>query len=229
MTHHINEATVDVVKEFEGLRLDAYRCAAGVVTIGYGYTNRAGFGPGVKMGDRWTQKQAEDMLTLGLEVFAEEIAPHIKARTNDNEFGAMLSLAYNIGTGNFAKSTMLKRFNAGDKAGAAKAMMWWNKADGRVLNGLVRRREAERAMFLSEDWQDARTTPDEPRNTPAKSTTIQAVSVAGLAQLTALVDPVTDVIERLGVSPEFAVTALTLIALVWIFRERIRKWTEGDR
>lgn len=149
----INAATVDLVKEFEGLRLEAYRDPVGIPTIGYGYTSDAGFGPGVKMGDVWTEEQAEEMLSEGLDRFAAKIRPLFTRIPNENQFGAMLSLSYNIGAGAFARSTCLKRFNAGDVAGAAEALTWWNKAGGRKLAGLVRRREAEKALFLTPTHQ----------------------------------------------------------------------------
>ncbi|MCA0945847.1 lysozyme [Salipiger pacificus] len=145
----INQATVDLVKEFEGLRLNAYRDPVSVVSIGYGYTNAAGFGPGVKMGDTWTEPMAEAMLAEGLDRFGQQIAPLFTRAPNYNQFGAFVSLAYNIGVGAFSTSTALKRFNAGDDAGAAEALTWFNKAGGVVLNGLVRRRDAERALFLT--------------------------------------------------------------------------------
>lgn len=145
----INQATVDLVKEFEGKRLSAYRDPVGIVTIGYGYTNAAGFGPGVSMGDTWTEEQAEEMLAEGLERFGAQIEPLFTRAPNENQFGAFTSLSYNIGIGAFSTSTALKRFNAGDEAGAAEALTWFDKAGGKVLKGLVRRREAEKALFLT--------------------------------------------------------------------------------
>ncbi|MAK86523.1 MAG: muraminidase [Pseudomonas sp.] len=145
----INQATVDLVKEFEGLELTAYRDPVGVLTIGYGYTNQAGYCPGVKPGERWTQAQAEQMLAEGLERFGAQIRPMFTREPNENQFGAFVSLAYNIGVTAFRNSTALRRFNAGDTAGAAEALTWFNKAGGAKLRGLVRRREAERALFLA--------------------------------------------------------------------------------
>ena len=144
----INQATVDLVKHFEGKRLEAYHDPVGILTIGYGYTNNAGFGPGVEPGDKWSERMAEEMLRKGLEQFADEIRPLFKRIPNENQFGAFVSLAYNIGTGAFANSTALRRFNAGDVTGAAEALTWFNKAGGRVLRGLERRREAEKELFL---------------------------------------------------------------------------------
>lgn len=145
----INKATLDLVKEFEGLRLKAYKDAVGVWTIGYGITAAAGLGIVPKAGMSITEDEAESLLLKGLEKFAGSIRPKITAPINDNEFGAFLSLAYNIGPGAFAKSSALRKFNAGDKVGAADAILLWNKAGGKVLAGLKRRREAERALFLS--------------------------------------------------------------------------------
>jgi lysozyme len=145
----INDATVDLVKLFEGLRLKAYKDAVGVLTIGYGTTAAAGVGIVPHLGMTITEAEAETYLTRALEKFAAKISPKITAPINENEFGAFLSLAYNIGPGAFAKSSALRKFNAGDKAGAANAILLWNKAGGKVLSGLVRRREAERDLFLS--------------------------------------------------------------------------------
>jgi lysozyme len=145
----INKATIELVKEFEGLRLKAYRDSAGVLTIGYGTTAAAGLGITPKAGMVITEAEAEGYLIKGLEKFAASIRPKITAPINDNEFGAFLSLAYNIGPWAFAKSSALRKFNAGDKAGAANAILLWNKAGGKVLAGLTRRRGRERELFLT--------------------------------------------------------------------------------
>lgn len=146
---NINQATVDLVKEFEGFRAEAYLCPAGILTIGYGITANAGIGVNPVRGMTVTRAEAERHLRMALDKFAADIRPAIKMDLNDNEFGACLSLAYNIGAGAFRKSTLLRKLNAGDKAGAAAEFARWNKAGGKVLAGLVRRREAERALFLT--------------------------------------------------------------------------------
>ena len=96
-----------------------------------------------------TEHEAERLLQAGLDKFGAKIRNKITAPINENEWGAFLSLAYNIGPGAFAKSSALRKFNAGDKAGAANAILLWNKAGGKVLKGLVRRRVAERDLFLT--------------------------------------------------------------------------------
>lgn len=227
----LNQQAIDLVKKWEGLRLDAYRDPVGVVTIGYGYTNGAGFGPGVSMGDRWTQEQAEAMLRQGLELFADKIRPHFTRKPNANQFGAFVSLAYNIGWQSFIKSTALKRFNAGDDEGAAEAIMWWNKAGGRVLRGLTNRRADEAALFMSDPTPfgpDARVTPDAERGSPAQSTTLQAASgaVAGAATVAG-----TAVSQLDGTAQIVVIVAAAVIGLcvLWIMRERLRKWAQGVR
>jgi len=145
----INDATIALVKEFEGLRLDAYKDSVGVPTIGFGTTAMAGVGVKPQLGMRITEAEAEMYLRRGLEKFAAQIQPLITAPINENEFGAFLLLAYNIGPGAFAKSTALRQFNAGNKLRAADAILLFDKAGGKVLKGLQRRRSAEKALFLT--------------------------------------------------------------------------------
>lgn len=147
--NEIDPRAIALIKEFEGFRSEAYRDPVGIWTIGYGTTKAAGVGIDPKAGMTITEAEAEKYLRRALDKFAEQIRPHIKRPTTPAEFGAMLSLAYNIGPGAFSGSTVLERFNAGDKAGAAEAFGWWNRAGGKVLAGLVRRRKAEADLFLS--------------------------------------------------------------------------------
>lgn len=182
----INKATVDLVKEFEGLRLKAYADPVGIITIGYGTTAAAGVGITPKLGMTITEAEAEAYLMRALEKFALQVRPRITAPINPNEFGAFLSLAYNIGPGAFAKSSALRKFNAGDKAGAANAILLWNKAGGKVLKGLERRRVAERALFLTPAApQRPATAPQAPMvapapQKPAKAPAGPAIVVGGI-------------------------------------------------
>lgn len=143
----VNDETIELIKEFEGCRLTAYKDPVGIWTIGYGTTARAGLGIIPRAGMTITEAQAEHYLRLGVEKFAKEIRPYITQPINENEFGAFVSLAYNIGSGAFWKSSARRYFNMGDKEEAAKRILLWNKAGGRVLKGLVRRREAEKTLF----------------------------------------------------------------------------------
>lgn len=145
----VNKATIDLIKKWEGFRAEAYKDAVGVWTIGYGTTARAGVGIDPKAGMRITEEEAEWYLEKAVDKFADQIKPAITASIDENEFGAFVSLAYNIGPGAFKKSSALRHFNAGDKAKAAGAILLWNKAGGKVLPGLVKRRAEEKALFLT--------------------------------------------------------------------------------
>lgn len=138
-----------LIKEFEGLSLAAYRDAAGVATIGYGHT------AGVKLGDSITKAEAERLLAKDAADVAARLAKLIHVPVSANEFSALVSLAFNIGMGAFAKSTVLRRLNAADRKGAADAILLWDKArvGGKLvpLAGLTRRRAAERALFVKPD------------------------------------------------------------------------------
>ncbi len=149
----INQRTLDLIKEFEGFRAEAYRCPANIWTIGYGTTAGAGVGIDPKPGMKITKAEAEEYLRRSVVKFAGQIDKMITQPINENEFGAFVSLAYNIGPMAFSKSSALRNFNAGNKEAAANAILAWNKATvkGRkqVLRGLQRRREAEKALFLA--------------------------------------------------------------------------------
>ena len=155
----INKATIDLIKEFEGFRAKAYLDPVGICTIGYGTTAAAGVGIKPALGMTITEAQAHGYLMAAVDKFAAQIAPKITKPINENEFGAFVSMAYNIGPGAFGKSSALRKFNAGDKQGAANSILLWNKAGSKVLPGLVRRREAERALFLRPVNRGTSTTP----------------------------------------------------------------------
>ena len=140
----INAAGLALIKEFEGLRCEAYRCPAGVLTIGYGST-----GPHVKVGMVISEERAEELLLSDLRRFENGVEALVgNAATSDNQFSAMVSLGFNIGLGKLATSTVLKRHKLGNKIGCANAFLMWNRGGGRILPGLVRRREAERKLYL---------------------------------------------------------------------------------
>lgn len=133
---------LSLIKSFEGLRLLAYRDAVGVLTIGYGATR------GVKAGMSVTKEQAERMLLNDVQRFEAEVERLVKAPLSGNQWDALVSFTYNLGAANLESSTLLRKLNTGDYAGAAEQFPRWNKAGGKVLPGLVRRREAERVLFL---------------------------------------------------------------------------------
>lgn len=156
----VNKETINLIKEFEGCELTAYQCSAGVWTIGYGITEGAGVGIKPAKGMTITQDQAEKLLRQAVDKFATRVDELITANVNANEFGACVSLAYNIGPNAFAKSTVLRELNANRKDNAAAAFQMWNKAGGVVSKGLVRRREAEKQLFLKPVSADMHNVPD---------------------------------------------------------------------
>ena len=131
----------DIEKEFEGCRLMPYLDVVGVPTDGYGNTH------GVVMGVAITQAKAEADLLRNLHSAIESVSLLVKTPITDNEQGALVDLVFNIGCGNFAHSTLLAKLNAGDHHGAAAEFLKWDKAGGKVLAGLSRRRAAEKALF----------------------------------------------------------------------------------
>ena len=143
----MNKAGKDLIKSFEGCKLIAYQCSAGRWTIGYGNTFYED-GP-VKPGDRITQEKAEQLFELIVGNFADKVAKEIKTILTENQFAAIVSISYNIGIGNLQKSTLLKKvnFNPNDPTIRAEFARW-NKAGGKVLAGLTRRRAAEAKLYF---------------------------------------------------------------------------------
>lgn len=137
-----------LVKFFEGLRLTAYRCPAGVLTIGYGST-----GPHVKEGMTITEAEASHLLERDLITAEHWVDTHVHAHLHQHQFDALCSFAYNVGGRALADSTLLKLLNRGDYLGAGGQFERWVKGGGKTLPGLIRRREAERRLFCGEDWR----------------------------------------------------------------------------
>lgn len=143
-----SDAGVSLIKTFEGFRAKPYRCPAGIPTIGYGATFYPD-GRKVSMNDpAITEARATELLRNMLDGFERGVLRLVAVPLAQHEFDALVSFAYNVGIEALAGSTLLKRLNANDKKGAADQFLRWNRADGRAMSGLTRRREAERAMFL---------------------------------------------------------------------------------
>lgn len=137
---------VQLIKRWEGCELVAYPdpgTGGDPWTIGWGST-----GQGIRKGVRWTQAEADDRLARDVERFMRGVASVIKVKVSDNELGALTSLAYNIGQKAFAKSTLLRLLNAGEKGQAAEQFLAWKRANGKVMQGLLNRRMDERKTFL---------------------------------------------------------------------------------
>lgn len=138
---------VELIRHFEGCRFDAYLCPAGVWTIGYGHT------ADVKEGDNIDQEAAEAFLIEDLETFEQAVTRLVEVPLTQQQFDALVSWTFNLGAGNLAESTLLKKLNNYQYAEVPEQMMRWVRAGGKVLEGLVRRRAAEAALFQSKDWR----------------------------------------------------------------------------
>jgi lysozyme len=145
-TLEATEIAAILIKHWEGCKLTAYPdpdTGGAPWTIGYGAT-----GTGISEGTVWTQEQADNALTLRLAVLCNEICPHITFAVTSEELGAMLSLAYNIGVTAFLNSSLLTFINAGNVKDAADQFLLWDHDNGKVIDGLLNRREDERRVFL---------------------------------------------------------------------------------
>lgn len=139
----MHEEAKKLIKKFEGCRLTAYKCPAGIWTIGYGYTH------GIHEGMSITQDQADILLDEEIDNVAKQVSSVVKVPLTSNQEDALIDFAYNLGIGNLKSSTLLKKLNVSDFAGAADEFDKWIYASGKVLPGLVKRRQAEKELFLS--------------------------------------------------------------------------------
>ena len=141
----ISQAGLGLIKRFEGCELEAYQDAVGIWTIGYGHT-----GPDVHEGLKITQAQADAILAKDVERFASGVAANVRVALTQSEFDALVSFAFNVGLTAFRTSTLLKLLNDNsDRSVVATQFLRWNKAGDKVLEGLTKRRNAEKELFLS--------------------------------------------------------------------------------
>ena len=144
----ISNKGLELIKEFEGFSSTAYLCSAKKATIGYGNTFWEDGTP-VKIGDQISKERAETLLKHVVDNFSVAVEVDIKIEVSQNQFDAMVSLAYNIGLGAFKNSTLLRQLNRGNFVGASQEFLRWDKSNGKPLLGLTRRREKEKLLFES--------------------------------------------------------------------------------
>jgi GH24 family phage-related lysozyme (muramidase) len=182
----VSQTGIDLIKYFEGLRLEAYKDIAGIWTIGYGHT-----GPDVSAGMTISEDEAEALLRKDLTRFEQGVLSAVKVPLGQNQFDALVSLSYNIGVNAFRGSTAKRLLNKGNFIQAADAITWWNKATingiRQKVPGLVRRRAAEAALFLTDlpteatpdpvSEEETRVTPEE--NTPRRGNVLGSRTVGG--------------------------------------------------
>lgn len=148
-TRKVNRAGLEIIKHFESLKLEAYQDSVGVWTIGWGHTGLSHGDGSVSEGRVITEKEAEKLLIKDLAVFESAVSKLVKTDLNSNQFSALVSFAFNLGATNLKKSTLLRLLNSNNHFGAAKEFKRWNKAGGKRLAGLLRRRLSERNLFCS--------------------------------------------------------------------------------
>lgn len=220
-----NEIALDLIKKWEGVRLEAYQDSVGVWTIGYGST------AGVQPGDVITEAQADSLLRRDFESHKAETLIALRKRGVEPEtltahqLGALYSFVFNVGASAFLRSTMLRKLAAGDVAGAAREFPRWNRAGGKTLQGLTNRRADEMRVFLAEDAQPLpereQAKPDSPEPRPERSTTVWASIAAGATY-------VGDLFKAIPQEAAWLVPALLVGAVVYAAGERLRRmWTDG--
>ena len=144
----VSDEGLSLIKHFEGCELKAYRCAANVLTIGYGTTKN------VTEDMEITQEEAESLLQEEMHEYEGYINDMVKVPLEQHQFDSMVSWVFNLGSGNLFSSTLLKKLNNSEYDEVPEQIKRWNKAGGKVLEGLVKRREAEALLFLGKSWNE---------------------------------------------------------------------------
>ena len=143
---NISKEGLALIKKFEGCELEAYRCPAGVWTIGFGTIKD------VKEGDRITKDEANHLLEEEMIEYESYINDMVDVPLEQNQFDALCSWVFNLGSKNLSESTLLRVLNDGKYEEVPQQIKRWNKAGGKVLDGLIRRREAEALLFEGKEW-----------------------------------------------------------------------------
>ena len=146
----ISQEGLSLIKKFEGCELESYKCAAGVWTIGYGSTHDITEGMSI------SQERADMLLLEDVEKFEQAVNDLVKVNLQQNQFDALVSWTFNLGPTNLKNSTLLKVLNSShiDWNDVPEQIKRWNKAGGKVLEGLIRRREAEALLFEGKEWHE---------------------------------------------------------------------------
>lgn len=185
MTRRVNAESLALIKQWEGLRLTAYEDVGGVLTIGYGSTSDVE--PGMKI----TRAQAHRRLVKDLAVAEGTVDSLVKVDLTPNQFGALVSFVFNVGTNAFAKSTLLRKLNAGDYASVPSELARWNKVKGKTVAGLANRRAAEAGLWSRGEFVASNTIEPVPERAPVSKTDI-AVGAGGVGAAKEVIDTVTE-------------------------------------
>lgn len=217
MSRRISETGLALIKQWEGLRLRAYRCPAGVWTIGYGHTGN------VRAGMEITEEDADALLVSDLATFERAVAQAVKVPLTQHQFDALVSFAFNVGVEAFRKSTLLRKLNALDYAAVPGELAKWVYAGGRKLDGLVSRRAAEAGLWVRGSHVAGRDVPAAAEPARARDVlatdTGKATAAVGLVGMVAAAKPALDVLADLPPWLGVAVVAAAVVcALVWRLR-----------
>ena len=227
-------AGLDHIKEFEGLRLKAYKCPASVLTIGYGHTSSAG-SPNVIPGMIISREEADAILKRDIAQYEDAVRDLLKVEVTQGQFDALVDFAYNAGPDALAKSTLLKRVNASRFDEVPAEFMKWTRAGGKELPGLVRRRREAVKLWRGLETvnpvniDEARVQPDTPlaKRTISQSREANGAVVAGSAGAIAVAREVVPIVQEGGsllssLSPTVAICLVVVVAAaaIWYFRKQ---------
>jgi lysozyme len=220
MTMKMTDEGLELIKTFEGFRSRAYRDPVGVWTIGFGHTSMAGM-PEVRPGMVVSEAEAAEILRRDVEMFARGVRERLARKLSDAQFSALVSFAYNVGLGALAKSSVLRAVNAGDFEAVPRRLALWTKAGGRTLPGLVRRRAAEAALFVSGDGVVETRVPEVPRaKAVVESKSILAAVAAVVLALLQLA------LKGAAVGVAVVIVMALIGVMIFIMRERWLKLKE---
>lgn len=181
VARQINDAGLALIRQWEGLFLTAYHGAAdrpGLLTIGYGHTDAAG-PPTVTADQTITKQRAAEILRSDLGRVEKSVSDMVKVVLNDNQFAALVSFVFNVGESNFAKSSLLRKLNAGDYASVPSELMKWTRANGKPVQGLVNRRSAEAGLWAKGSFVTSQFVEPEPVAPTVSTTGTTAARVVG--------------------------------------------------
>jgi lysozyme len=209
----INADGIALIKQWEGLRLETYRCSAGVLTIGYGHTSS------VIPGMHITETEAERLLMRDLAIFEAEVSRAVDVEITDNQFAALVSWTYNIGVSAMRGSTLIRKLNTGDYASVPAELARWNKIKGVVSPGLSNRRAAEAGLWARGSFVSSR---DIAPTTPAyNSNGVDAGKIGGVAAAVATVAPALTSLGGLHWAVGVALVAgAVALAAIWLLKKR---------
>lgn len=202
-----------LIKQWEGLRLDAYKCVAGVWTIGYGHTATA------KEGMKISQVEAERLLYQDLTDFEAAVSRAVDVKLSDQQFAALVSWTYNVGIRAMQTSSLIRKLNEGDYASVPGELARWNKVNGKPSKGLSNRRAAEAGLWARGSFVASRDVePTAPSNV---SPTMEATQLGGAAAAAATVAPALTSLGGLHWAVGVAIVAgVVALAAIWLLRRR---------